>query len=189
MILLLDIFNQLMENDDLLSWSKDYFLTWSDFKAEPNSSSFEDASCYLKYHPTWKVMFKTDNDEIFFLIENIQLSTQFLRHLSWVRKKQSSLNLLKHQQGHFDLAESFRSVIEKNLQNEFRDKKFPTRGANEEQQKQFARENSGLMIAKQLEKYDYELSQMRIKYDSETEYGLNPNKQLEYDDKFSKLRK
>lgn len=178
-----------MEDDDLLSWSKHYFLKWSDFKAAPNSSSFEDASSYIKYHPTWKVLSKANNDKIYFLIEDIQLTTQFLRHLSWIREKQSSLDLLKHEQGHFDLAESFRSVIEKKIQNEFKDKKFSTRGNNGEQQKQFAREDSGSMIKKKLEAYLHELSQMRKTYDKETEFGLNLNKQKEYDKKFIELRR
>jgi hypothetical protein len=177
-----------MENDDIISWSKDYLLAWSDFKAEPNFSSFEDSSSQIKYHYTWRVNSETSDGEIYFLIDNIQLSTQFFRHLSWVREKQASLELLKHEQGHFDLAESLRPVITTDFQNEFKDKKFPTRGQNEEQQKQFAREDSGLMIFQKLEKWYYDFSQQRIKYDKETEFGHNLNKQQEYDKKFIKLR-
>ncbi len=177
-----------MENDDIISWSKNYFLTWSDFKAQSNSSSFEDSSSKIKFHYTWTVSSEMFDGKIFFLIDTIQLSTQFFQHLSWVREKQASLELLKHEQGHFDLAESLRSVIIKDLQNEFKDKKFPTRGQNEEQQKQFALVDSGLMIAQRLEKWYNDLSQKRKKYDKETEFGHNLNKQKEYDKKFNELR-
>ena len=177
-----------MENDDIISWSKDYLLAWSDFKAEPNSSSFEDSSSKIKYHYTWTVNSETSDGKIYFLIDNIQLSTQFLRHLSWVREKQASVELLKHEQGHFDLAESLRHIITADFQNEFKDKKFPTRGQNEEQQKQFAREDSGLMISKRLEKWYNDFSQQRTKYDKMTEFGHNLKKQQEYDKKFAKLR-
>ena len=74
-------------------------------------------------------------------------------------------------------------------ENEFKDKKFPTQGQNDAQRKQFAREKSGLMIAKELEKWSYDFSQKRIKYDEETEFGHNLDKQKEYDIKFNELRR
>jgi len=45
------------------------------------------------------------------------------------------------------------------------------------------------MIAKELEKCSYDLSQKRKKYDEETEFGQNVKKQKEHDEKFNKLRK
>ncbi len=177
-----------MENKDIITWSKDYFLNWSDFKAESNPSSFEDSSSHVKYHHTWTVNSEMVNGVIYFLIDDIKLSTQFFRHLSWVRENQASLELLKHEQGHFDLAEFLRPIITEEIQNKFRDKKFPTRGKNDEQRKQFAREDSKLMISKELEKWLNDLSQKRIKYDEETEFGHNLNKQKEYDKKFNELR-
>ncbi len=178
-----------MENDDILSWLKDYFLEWSDFKAESNPSAFEDSSSHIKFHYTWIVNSDMSDGKISFLIDDIQLTTKFFRHLSWVREKQSSLDLLKHEQGHFDLAESFRLIITEKIQNEFQDKKFPTRGKNDEQRKQFAREDSGLMISKEIEKWSLDLSQKRIKYDEETQFGQNKEKQKEYNEKFDRLRK
>ncbi len=177
-----------MEDKDIITWSKDYFLNWSDFKAESNPSSFEDSSSHIKFHYTWTVNSEMFDGIIYFLIDDIKLSTQFFRHLSWVRENQTSLELLKHEQGHFDLAESLRPIITEEIQNEFRGKKFSTRGKNDEQRKQFAREDSKLMISKDLEKWLNDLSQKRIKYDEETKFGHNLNKQNEYDKKFNELR-
>lgn len=177
-----------MENDDVLSWSKDYFLDWSDFKAESNPSAFEDSFSSIKFHYTWRVNSDLSEGKICFLIDDIKLSSQFLRHLSWVRENQSSLELLKHEQGHFDLAELLRPMITEKIQTNFQNKKFPTRGKNDEQQKQSAREDSGLMIGKELEKWNLEFSQKRKKYDEETEFGHNREKQNEYDKQFDKLR-
>jgi hypothetical protein len=129
------------------------------------------------------------DDKIIFLIDDIKLTTQFFRHLSWAREKQSSLDLLKHEQGHFDLVESLRLVITEKIQNKFQNKKFPTRGKNDEQRKQFAREDSGLMISKEIEKWSLDFSQKRTKYDEATEFGQNEEKQKEYDEQFAKLRK
>jgi hypothetical protein len=178
-----------MEKSDILTWSKEYFLNWSDFKAEANSSAFEDSSSYIKYHQTWTVNSEISDGQIYFQIKDIQLSTQFLRHLSWVREKQFSSELLKHEQGHFDLVELLRPIITKKIQNEFINKKYSTYGKNDEQRKQFARKDSSLMIAKELETWSYDLSQKRKKYDEETELGQNVKKQKEYDEKFNELRK
>ena len=177
-----------MEDKDIITWSKDYFLNRSDFKAQSNPSSFEDSSSHVKYHHTWTVNSEMVDGVIYFLIDDIKLSTRFFRHLSWVRENQASLELLKHEQGHFDLAESLRPIITEEIQKKFKDKKFTTRGKNDEQRKQFAREDSKLMISKELEKWLNDLSQKRMKYDDETEFGHNLNKQNEYDKKFNELR-
>ena len=70
-------------------------------------------------------------------------------------------------------------MITEKIQNVFQNKKFPTRGKNPEQQKQFAREDSGLMISKELEKWSLDFAQKRKKYNDETEYGHNIKKQNE----------
>jgi hypothetical protein len=178
-----------MENDDILQWSKDSFLKWSDFKAQSNPSTFEDSYSHIKFYYTWTVNSDISENRIYFLINGIKLSTQFLRHLSWVRENEISSDLLKHEQGHFDLAESLRQMITEKIIDEFKDKKFPTRGQNDDQRKQFAREDSGLMIAKELEKWISDLEMKRKKYDDETEFGKNREKQKEYDEKFDRLRK
>lgn len=177
-----------MENDDIIIWSKNTFLNWSDFKAEVNPAAFEDSSSKIKFHYTWVVDSEMIGEEIYFVISNIQLITQFLRHLSWVRLQNSSLKLLTHEQGHFDLAELLKPMFVEQIKNKFKDLKFPTRGQNEEQRKQFARENSGLMISQELEKCYKILEEESRKYCGETEFGNNIFKQNEYDEKFKKLR-
>ncbi|MEJ2260701.1 MAG: hypothetical protein P8X83_03450 [Nitrosopumilaceae archaeon] len=177
-----------MEDNDVITWSKNYFLKWSDFTADPSHSAFEDSSSNIKYHHTWTVRSEMTDGKIFYVIDRINISTLFFRHLSWVRTQNSSDNQLNHEQGHFDLAESIKPKIIKNIENKFRDKTFPTRGQNEEQRKQFAREDSGIMISAELEKWHKILSEKRRQYDADTEYGQNLKKQTEYDEIFKKLR-
>ena len=177
-----------MEDADIINWSKDYFLKWSDFKAEVNPAAYEDSSSKIKFHHTWTVDSEMVNGEIYFLISNIQLTTQFLRHLSWVRIQNSSIELLKHEQGHFDLAELLKPIFIEQITNKFNGLKFPTRGQNEEQRKQFSRESSGLMILQELEKCYKILDDERKKYSEATEFGTNSSKQKEYDEKFKELR-
>ena len=177
-----------VEENNFIEWTKDYFLKWSDFQAESNPSSFEDSSSKIRYHPTWTVDSEMFEGQIYFMINDINLTTQFLKHLSWVRENYASDNLLKHEQGHFDLAELLRPTITEKLQNEFKKRRFPTRGQNDEQRQQFAREQSAVLITKELEKWFNCFTQQRTKYDADTEFGQNSNLQKEYDEKFKALR-
>jgi len=177
-----------MSQNNTVTWSRDSFLSWSNFQAESNPAVFEDAHSTIKYHYTWTVNSESIGSEIRFFIENIDLSAEFHPLLSWVRKSCATPELLKHEQGHFDLAELLRTEITEQIQNVFNEKKFPTRGQNTEQQKQFAREDSGLMIAKEVEKWEKYLFEKQEEYDRQTNYGQIIGKQQEYDNMFKKLR-
>ena len=177
-----------MSENDIVVWSKDSFLTWSDFKAESNPAAFEDSHSVIKYRYTWTVNSDEIKDQILFSIENIQVFVDFHPVLSWVRISQTNDNLLKHEQGHFDLAESIKRENLVKLQNKFYEKQFPTRGNNEEQRKQFAKEDSGKMIAEEIEKLDHILSQRLQEYDEQTNFAQNLEKQSEYNLTFDKLR-
>ena len=180
--------NNSMSQNNTISWSKDYFLDWLDFQAESNPAVFEDAHSTIKYRYTWTVNSDSVGNQIRFFIENIDLIAEFYPFLSWVRQPQATLQLLKHEQGHFDFAELLRSEITTQIQNVFNGKKFPTRGQNPEQQKQFAREDSGLLIANEIGKWEKYLFEKQEEYDKQTNYGQIVEKQQEYDIMFKKLR-
>ena len=177
-----------MSQNNTISWSKDYFLDWSDFQAEFNPAVLEDVHSIIKYRYTWIVNSDSDGSQIRFFIENIALTAEFYPLLSWVRRSEATPILLKHEQGYFDLAELLRPKITKQIQSVFDEKKFPTRGQNQERQKQYAREDSGLMIAKELERLEKYLFEKQEEYDKQTNYGQIIEKQQEYDNMFKKLR-
>ncbi|MFQ5475454.1 MAG: hypothetical protein ACE5DT_00295 [Nitrosopumilus sp.] len=177
-----------MSEIDVVAWSKDTFLTWSDFKAESNPAIYEDSHSVIKYRYTWTVNSDKIGNRIIFFIENVRLSVDFQSLLSWGRISQTNDSLLKHEQGHFDLAELLKRENLEKLQNKFYGKQFPTRGQNEEQRKQFAKEDSGKMIAEEIEKLEQLLSQKRQEYDEQTNFGQNLEKQSKYNVTFDKLR-
>jgi len=179
---------KIMSVKNVLVWLNDSFLRWSDFNAESNPAVFEDSHSVIKYQYTWTVNSDKIGSEILFFIENIQLSVEFYPALSWVRTLQTNDDLLKHEQGHFDLAELINRENLEKLQNKFHKKEFPTRGKNEEQRKQFAKEDSGKMIAIEVEKLEEILSQRRQEYDEQTNFGQNLEKQSEYNSIFDRLR-
>jgi len=177
-----------MSEKNVLVWSNDSFLKWSDFNAESNPAAFEDSHSVIKYGYTWTINSDKIGSQILFFIENIQLSVEFYHGLSWVRTLQMNDDLLKHEQGHFDLAELVKRENLEKLKNKFYEKEFPTRGKNEEQRKQFAKEDSGKMITLGVEKLGEILSQKRQEYDEQTNFGQNLEKQAEYNSIFDRLR-
>jgi hypothetical protein len=104
------------------------------------------------------------------------------------RLSQATDSLLKHEQGHFDLAELVKRENLEKLKNKFYEKQFSTRGKNEDQRKQFAREDSGKMIADEVQRLEVILSQRRKEYDEQTNFGQNLEKQSEYNSIFDKLK-
>jgi len=67
------------------------------------------------------------------------------------------------------------------------DKVFPTRGQNDAQRKQFAKEDSGRMISNEVDKLTEILIKKREEYDVETNFGNNIEIQLKYTQSFEKL--
>jgi hypothetical protein len=188
-IILFSVISEIsMGQDNIVTWSKDYFLDWSDFQADANPSTFEDAHSTIKYRCTWTVNSDVTDNQIRFFIENIRLIVEFHPLLSWVRFFQVKSDLLKHEQGHFDLAELLRPEIMEQIRNVFYGKKFLTLGRTQEQQKQFARENSTLMITNEIEKWEEYLFEKRKDYDTQTNFGQIVEKQQEYDNKFREMR-
>lgn len=171
-----------------LEWSANFQLSWSDFQAESNTAIFEDSHNVIKYRFTWVVNSENIDEQIVFMIENISLFVEFHPLLSWVRQSETNESLLNHEQGNFDLAELVKRENIANLQVKFYNRYFPTRGQNEEQQKQFAKEDSGKMINTEVEKLQNIFDKKSLKYQNETNYGKNINAQSKYDLVFKQLR-
>ena len=108
--------------------------------------------------------------------------------MSWVRISELNDNLLKHEQGHFDLAKMLKEDYDKILKNKFYDKVFPTRGQNDAQRKQFAKEDSGKMISIEIANLSQNLRKKRDEYNIETDFGKNISNQTKYMEIFKKLK-
>lgn len=173
---------------ETIPWSKTAFLGWSDFGAEPNPAAFEDASSTVKYRITWVVNSESVENKVRFFIEDIRLVAEFFPWLSWVRRMYATPGLLKHEQGHFDLAELLRKDITAKIRDAVNQKRYPARGKDAEQQKQFARERSALLLSGELKKWQAYLEEKQSEYDSRTSFGHDAKAQSVYDRQFSRLR-
>jgi hypothetical protein len=171
-----------------LEWTTNFILSWTDFQAESNPAVFEDSHSVIKYRFTWIVNSEKVDEKIVFLIEDISLFVEFHPLLSWVRQSEANDSLLNHEQGNFDLAELIKHENIVNLQKQFYNKHFSTRGQNDEQRKQFAKEDSGKMINEQVEKLQNLFDERSQKYHNETNYGIHLDVQSKYDLTFKQLR-
>lgn len=177
-----------MGDSIVIEWKSDYNIKWPDFEAESNPAVFEDSHSVIKFRFTWTVNSEIIDKQIVFFIEDIRIFVEFYPRLSWVRSSESNDNLLKHEQGNFDLAELVRRENIKRLQDIFYSRHFPTRGQNTEQRKQFAKEDSGKMIADEVNNLQKLYDEKRLKYKTETCYGKNETFQSKYDLIFEQLR-
>ena len=178
-----------MTENDVIPWSIQSILNWTDFKAEHNASIFEDSRSTVKYGFTWIVNSDKEDGKIVFLIENILIFVEFHPLLSSVRESCKRDALLKHEQGHFDLAELIKNENLEQFYKKFYNQKFPTRGQNEEQRKQFAKEDSGKMIVSEIKKLSEILEKRSKEYDEISEFGQNQQKQKEFNLIFDDLHR
>ena len=171
-----------------LEWTTNFTLSWSDFQAESNPAVFEDSRSVIKYRFTWVVDSEKVGENIVFLINDIALFVEFHPLLSWVRTSEANKSLLNYEQGNFDLAELVKRENIVHLQEQFYKKYFPTRGQNDEQRKQFAKEDSGRLINEQVKKLQNLFDERSQKYQNETNCGKNLEEQSRYDLIFKQLR-
>lgn len=188
-----------------ISWKPDRPLALSDFKADPNPAAFEDAYCAIRYRPTWTVFSEQcptcmgsdsacDNDSpdrgaqphILFAIRDFDICTEFHPMLSWARPACSDAHL-KHQQGHFDLGEKVMRGMIQDMRDSLCKKRYSTRGKNEDQRKQFAKEDSARIIEPLVKSLYDEFEKKEAEYDSCTRHGCDAHAQSEYDKTFESM--
>ncbi|WKT57199.1 hypothetical protein QVH35_07085 [Candidatus Nitrosotenuis chungbukensis] len=97
--------------------------------------------------------------------------------------------LLKHEQGHFDLAEEITRKARIKIIKRFQNKVFTVKGKNENE----AKNDAILQVTKIRKEIESELQKefkyQEAKYDDKTNHGLILKYQEEYNKRFEKLRK
>ena len=145
--------------DDILTWSKDRKLTWSDYKASPNPKSDAAAttstSLSIDYH-----------------IKDGQFSytirSWFSRTKSWGRNK--TAYILSHEQGHFDIAEVYARKLHQRM-SAYRFSKHTYQKELDRIYKEVADEKAAV----------------QQQYDRETRHSIDEEKQAEWLKKISRM--
>jgi len=149
------------QEDDVLEWEPDRRLTWEDFKGKPNPKSEFKAETNWRLAYTYRL--KTRNGELF---PTYYVDTYFVHNDSWLKEGKETPLLLRHEQGHFDIAE----VCARDLRMRFEKHELTSDDHQQEIQ----------AIFQTLLDDCYEMQQA---YDRDTDHGLNKEQQKAWDKK------
>ncbi len=177
-----------MAPDNMTEWTPSTRLEWSHFEADAYPGAYQDALATIRYDCNWIVESHKSGESLFFTIQNIRLTTNLVRNLSWVRRGMADDALLAHVRGCFDLAEHLRPDMEEILAAEFSHKRYPVRGSNKEERRQYSLQDSRAVLG-YLDDIHQMLSSEIIQYESETEYGRNTEAQNKYNRMFEEMRR
>jgi hypothetical protein len=136
-------------SEELIDWNVSRRLTWDDYKASPNPNNDAAASTTTYLRISYNI-----SSEGF----TYKIRSQFSRTSSWGRYKTDYV--LKHEQGHFDIAE----IFARKLNRQMHDYVFNRRSY----QKDLNRIYFGI---------ENEREQMQNDYDLETNHSINQEKQ------------
>lgn len=185
--------NNTLPNSELpvIIWNKTRTLGWNDFKKKPNSNNKAAASSAIGFESRPIVEHLKAGCKFKFKIRDMQLHAVFIPEFSWVRKnilEGGSKLLLKHEQGHFDLAEEITRKTRIKTTKRFRNRSFIVKGKNEDKAKKVAIVRVTRIRKKIDDRLQKELEREETKYDEKTNYGLIIKNQEKYDKRFEKLR-
>ncbi len=150
----------IQKNENKIYWTKDYRLTWDDYLAKPPAASKHGAVSGVNMGPYYE--FKNN-------ILEIDTRSYFDKFKSWSKKNLQSDDALKHEQGHFDIAE----IYARKFRKEITGCKFKSKNLKEK-------------LEEKIHKIYSEYIQYQDLYDNETNHHINKEKQLVWNDKIVK---
>lgn len=150
---------QAVPREDSILWDKSIRLKWSDFMSRPDTFSERTAGCAASIYVRGFI----DNGLPDFIVTN-----SFIKNDAWT-KDTASVNLLKHEQLHFDIAEMYARKIRKAIDSLRRNKVKDIEPYSEEIQKL-------LKMRKETDSL----------YDQQTAHGLYGNEQSVWNQKILK---
>jgi len=176
----------------LIIWSKVRRLKWNDFKKNPAPEDKASASLAIGFESRPVIEHFKVRGKFRFKIRDMQFHAVFISDLSWVVKnidKKDSVLLLKHEQGHFDLAEEIVRKTRIKTTNRFQNRSFVAKGKNEDNAKKDAVLQVSKIRKKVEDKLQDEFKSQETEYDYKTNHGLIIKSQEAYNKRFEKLRK
>lgn len=145
---------------DTINWSPEYKLTWQDFQGPIDRSSKGVAATHSGLISSASL--SPDNTV------TITVRSVFLRSSSWVKPEGRTADILRHEQGHFDITEIY------------------ARRANAAFRKHtFTRKNFNKDISRIFNTYVEESNRLQQQYDLETNHSINEVRQKEWNEKIA----
>lgn len=148
-----------MVNKPFIAWSAERPLQWSDFKGKPDNNLVEAAqtasSIEFNYETNGKDLLKWT------------VECKFYPEMSWSKKDKQNAQVLKHEQGHFDITELYARLLRKKFVEEIKTvKDIP----------KFKSILNGVMT---------QWNEQQNSYDVETQHSMNTARQQEWNQSVS----
>ncbi len=101
-----------IQEEERIAWSKDYKLTWNDFKAKAGSGTTYVASTNsgLSFKYGYQVTDSQNAPDFTF-----EVNSYFYPALSWFKPKHVNRRVLSHEQTHFDITELHARILRKRI--------------------------------------------------------------------------
>ena len=146
--------NKILTSKTFIPWSAERPLQWSDFKGKPDNNTAEAAltASSIEFN------YETNGTNLL----RWTVNCKFFPDLSWSKKDNQSVSILKHEQLHFDITELYARLMRKRLMSEIKSiKDIP----------KFKSITSGVM---------FEWNEQENSYDTETQHSMNTARQQEW---------
>ena len=182
------ILQKILSDDSEIEWSPEFRVTTNHFRGSPDPDNPHDANSHTGVNYLFKSKVEKIKNRHKIFVEDIWVRSYFYTESSWLRVKLSGeINidkLMKHEQGHFDLAEKFARKIDRKLKNKFRNKSRAFKTSTEEETKLEMKQ----IIQLEFEKLFEKLKRAHIQYDKVTKHGTISSEQEKFDARFASLR-
>jgi len=146
-------------NEESMTWNETTKLTWTDFKAQPDSTS--DAVALTASGITFGYSVKTSGERIVSFSTTVE--SHFYPNKSWYLKDKSNIHILGHEQLHFDITELYA-------------RKFRQQLGKLEVNQNVKEQMNKLHIA-----IDEAVNETQKRYDLQTNHSMNVEKQKEWE--------
>lgn len=181
--------------DQLVPWNKNFILKWSDYTGTSDSNSPQKAWTHTCIRYTFEVEIIKKATKIKFTIKNVKVTAYYNQSASWVKSELLIRNdqaaILKHEQGHLDIAEKFARKMQSKMIERVNEKTYSCKGKNEEEWKLYANTSADAIldqifneVAKEWHEYEGEA----VGYDFRTKHGMKHDEQAKYDTELNQLR-
>lgn len=178
----------------IIVWNKDRKLTRSDFQGPvPATAPAErHAESHVGVHSTWKISTKCEpvgksgKVKCTATINEVNAQAEFDPNQSWVKPDKQTDDLLKHEQGHFDIAEHFARKKREQMNNFVGQSESAVADTEQEAEDQ-ATEKLEKKLMEVCDAIDKQEDALQDAYDTQTKHGTDADQQKKWDEKIIKL--
>jgi predicted secreted Zn-dependent protease len=176
----------------LVPWQKDLILQWADYVGAPDHTSEQMAWTFTCIKYAYEIEIIKRSSKVKFVIKNLKVTAYYNKSASWVKpallNRTDQADILKHEQGHLDIAEEYARKIQHAMVAAVKGKSFSCKGKTEEEQQNYARTAAQQMLDSIYKKGFAEWHRDERRYDDESRHGLALNEQQKYNKRFDQLR-